>query len=106
MEIDSRATELGYEWFGTERDDARVFTADGRVFIENTSNLYDLIITDTYSNQIYIPFHITTLEYFTAIRTHLNSAGILRNLKAAIYFQIRKQHRYRDHRRLNRMYWN
>lgn len=77
VEIDPRATELGYEWFGTERDDARVFTGDGRLFIENTSNQYDIIITDTYSNQIYIPFHLTTLEYFTALRAHLNSGGIV-----------------------------
>jgi len=77
VEIDARATELGYEWFGTRAEDARTTTADGRMFLTHTSGLYDIIITDTYSNQIYIPFHLTTLEYFSAIRSHLNPGGIV-----------------------------
>ncbi len=77
VEIDRSVTELGYEWFGTEREDARVFTADGRIFIDNSADMYDIIITDTYSNQIYIPFHLTTLEYFSAIRSRLEPGGIV-----------------------------
>jgi spermidine synthase len=77
VEIDPRATELGIEWFGTSRDDARVITADGRFYLENTSQLYNIIISDTYSNQIYIPFHLTTIEYFTALREHLASGGVV-----------------------------
>jgi spermidine synthase len=75
VEIDGRAAELGYRWFNTERDDARTIISDGRTYIGNTSEMYDIIITDTYSNQIYIPFHLTTVEYFTELRAHLNSGG-------------------------------
>ena len=77
VEIDRRASELGIEWFGTSSEDARVITADGRIFINSTPNLYDIIITDAYSNQIYIPFHLTTIEYFTALREHLNTGGVI-----------------------------
>jgi spermidine synthase len=77
VEIDRRASELGNEWFGTGTEDAEEITADGRIFLNSTSNLYDIIITDTYSNQIYIPFHLTTLEYFTALREHLNTGGVV-----------------------------
>lgn len=77
VEIDARVTELGYQWFNTQRDDARAIISDGRTYIENTSNTYDIIITDTYSNQIYIPFHLTTVEYFTELRAHLNSGGVV-----------------------------
>lgn len=75
VEIDGRAAELGYLWFNTQRDDARMIISDGRTYIGNTSETYDIIITDTYSNQIYIPFHLTTVEYFTELKAHLNSGG-------------------------------
>lgn len=77
VEIDGRATELGYEWFGTRPEDARMINSDGRVFLESSTDTYDIIITDTYSNQIYIPFHMTTLEYFAALKSHLSSGGIV-----------------------------
>ncbi len=77
VEIDGRAAELGYQWFNTQRDDARMIISDGRTYIENTSEKYDIIITDTYSNQIYIPFHLTTVEYFTELKAHLNSGGVV-----------------------------
>ncbi len=77
VEIDRRTTELGYEWFGSTPEDGEVFTADGRMYLGVTSEMYDVIVTDTYSNQIYIPFHMTTQEYFTSVREHLNPGGIL-----------------------------
>lgn len=77
VEIDRRATELGYEWFGSSPADAEVITADGRIYLETSSEMYDIVITDTYSNQIYIPFHLTTIEYFRAIRARMNQGGIL-----------------------------
>jgi len=77
VEIDGRVAELGYLWFNTQRDDARMIISDGRTYIENTTETYDIIITDTYSNQIYIPFHLTTVEYFTELRAHLNSGGVV-----------------------------
>lgn len=77
VEIDGRAVELGHRWFNTGRDDARFIISDGRTYIENTTEMYDIIISDTYSNQIYIPFHLATKEYFTAMRDHLENGGIV-----------------------------
>lgn len=77
VEIDPSASDIGEEWFGTAGDDFEVTNADGRIFLANSSDTYDIIITDTYSNQIYIPFHLTTVEYFTALREHLNPGGII-----------------------------
>jgi len=77
VEIDPRASELGYEYFGGSSDEYTTHEADGRIFIESAEDNWDIIITDTYSNQIYIPFHLTTLEYFQALRDHLNPGGII-----------------------------
>lgn len=77
VEIDGRAVELGHRWFNTARDDADFIVSDGRAFIENSKEMYDVIISDTYSNQIYIPFHLATREYFTALRDHLEGGGLV-----------------------------
>ncbi len=77
VDIDPRTIELGFDWFGTRRDDAEFHVSDGRLFVEQTREIFDVIIVDTYSNQIYIPFHLTTLEYFTAISGRLAPGGIV-----------------------------
>ncbi len=77
VELDGRAVELGYEWFGTGPADARFTVADGRVFVESSSRTWDIIISDTYSNQIYIPFHLATREYFLALERRLSAGGIV-----------------------------
>lgn len=77
VEIDPRATEMGYLYFGSSPDEYTTHTADGRIFMESAEDRWDIIITDTYSNQIYIPFHLTTLEYFESLRDHLNPGGIV-----------------------------
>jgi spermidine synthase len=77
VDIDPRTIELGFDWFGTERDDAEFVVSDGRLFVEQSREPFDVIIIDTYSNQIYIPFHLTTLEYFTAISDRLAPGGIV-----------------------------
>lgn len=77
VELDGRAVELGFEWFGTEPGDARFSVADGRVFAERASHTWDIIISDTYSNQIYIPFHLATREYFQALKERLSPGGMV-----------------------------
>ncbi len=62
VEIDRRATELGYEWFGSTPEDGEVFTSDGRMYLAATSEMYDVIVTDTYSNQIEIIIKIVNWD--------------------------------------------
>jgi spermidine synthase len=77
VEIDPRPPVLGVEWFGTRPGDARSIISDGRLYVAHTDSTYDIIITDAYSNQVYIPFQLTTLEYFTTLRSRLNEGGIV-----------------------------
>ena len=44
-------------------------TADGRVYLEQTEKRYDLIAIDAY-RQPYVPFQLTTLEFFRLARSH------------------------------------
>jgi hypothetical protein len=51
-------------------------TADGRVYLEKTSKRYDLIAVDAY-RQPYVPFQLTTREFFQLVRSHLTRDGIV-----------------------------
>lgn len=77
VEIDPRPPVLGLEWFGTRPEDARSIISDGRLFVAQTDSTYDIIITDAYSNQVYIPFQLTTYEYFSTLSSRLDDGGIV-----------------------------
>jgi spermidine synthase len=53
-----------------------VYVQDGRYFLANTTQTYDVIAVDAYRPP-YIPFHLTTREFFQQIYEHLNQDGVM-----------------------------
>jgi spermidine synthase len=53
-----------------------VFERDGRYFLRDSKSTYDIIAVDAYRPP-YIPFHLTTREFFSDIKNHLNDDGVL-----------------------------
>lgn len=76
VEIDGRITEAGYRYFDMDREGLTTHTADGRYFLRTVEEKYDLIVMDAY-RQPYIPFHLTTFEFFGEARDHLSDRGVL-----------------------------
>jgi len=81
VEIDAKIVELGKTYFDLAADDARypnykVYAEDARAWLQKTSTKYDLIGLDAYQ-QPYIPFHLATVEFFQAVKAHLNAAGVV-----------------------------
>ena len=76
VEIDGRISEVGYRYFDMEREGLTTHTADGRYFLRTVEKKYDLIVMDAY-RQPYIPFHLTTFEFFGEVRDHLSDRGVL-----------------------------
>jgi spermidine synthase len=77
VEIDPAVTEAGRRFLGLDDNRRlRVFTADGRPFLERTHKRYDLIVVDAY-RQPYVPFYLATHEFFELARRHLRAGGIL-----------------------------
>lgn len=75
VEIDPELTELGREWFGLEdRPGLRLIHEDARPFLRNADRKYDAIFVDAY-RQPYIPFYLTTEEFFDLVRERLNPGG-------------------------------
>jgi predicted membrane-bound spermidine synthase len=75
VEIDPVIADLAYEYFGLgEVENLDLAVEDGRYFLNITDGSYDLIILDAY-HQPYIPFQLTTVEFFETARDRLNPGG-------------------------------
>src|SRR5579859_6781606 len=76
VEIDPAIVDVGRKYFGMNEPNLHVHTQDGRTFLETTAAQYDLVAIDAFQ-QPYIPFQLTTHEFFTDIRSHLSSTGVV-----------------------------
>ncbi len=76
VEIDGAIVDVGRRYFAMNEPNLQVFVQDGRVFLETTDRRYDVIAVDAY-RQPYIPFHLTTVEFFRLVRDHLTARGVV-----------------------------
>jgi spermidine synthase len=74
VELDPDLTRIGERYFGLRGPRLHLVTADGRVFIRRPGPSYGTIIVDAY-RQPYIPFHLTTEEFFAEVRSRLDRGG-------------------------------
>lgn len=75
VEIDQKIIDLSYKYFKMNKY-VNVVCDDGRNFIARDKKTYDIILVDAYSS-ISAPFHMTTTEFFTLCKNHLNDDGIM-----------------------------
>ena len=78
VEIDGRVNEVGYKYFNMDREGLDTHAADGRYFLRGpeADDEYDLVVIDAY-RQPYIPFHLTTVEFFGEVKEHLSERGVV-----------------------------
>ncbi|HET6515661.1 MAG TPA: fused MFS/spermidine synthase [Thermodesulfovibrionales bacterium] len=76
IEIDPKVITIAREYFALT-DRTRVYNQDGRIFLNLISKKYDIIIVDAFTQQIYIPFHLTTENFFREAKQKMNAHGIL-----------------------------
>ncbi|WP_236006220.1 fused MFS/spermidine synthase [Paradesulfitobacterium ferrireducens] len=77
VEIDPDIIPLGTKFFGLKGNEGEVINSDARIFLTSKKEKADLIIVDAYSQQIYIPFHLATQEFYREVKAHLEPEGIL-----------------------------
>lgn len=80
VEIDPQILDVGRRYFALGAGSPRfphytVYAQDARYWLASTSRTYDVIGVDAYQ-QPYIPFHLTTVEFFGEVRTHLRPDGV------------------------------
>jgi spermidine synthase len=76
VEIDPALTEVGEKLFDLRAPRLRLHTADARPFLRRSSARWDVIVVDAY-RQPYIPFYLTTKEFFGEVRDHLTPRGVV-----------------------------
>jgi spermidine synthase len=76
VEIDSELTKLGRRFFDLRNPRLEVFHEDARPFLRRTDRRYDVIGVDVY-RQPYIPFYLTTREFFELARDRLEPGGVV-----------------------------
>jgi spermidine synthase len=75
-EIDPEILAAGREYFDMNEPNLNAVAQDGRYFLANSPRSYDVIAIDAYRPP-YIPFHLTTREFFAQVRDHLTENGVV-----------------------------
>lgn len=77
VELDPAIVRVAYLYFGLEDlPTLKAVAEDGRVYLRQTNRHFDVIAVDAYRPP-YIPFHLATVEFFTLVREHLASDGVV-----------------------------
>jgi spermidine synthase len=76
VEIDSELSEIGRRYFDMNNPRLHLYHEDARPFLRRIDARYDVISVDAY-RQPYIPFYLTTVEFFETVRDRLARGGVL-----------------------------
>ena len=75
VEIDEKITDLAEKFFALP-EETDVVTYDGRAFLNSVERKYDVILVDAYQD-ITIPFQMSSIEFFSLVKEHLDPDGVL-----------------------------
>ncbi|MBO0782998.1 MAG: fused MFS/spermidine synthase, partial [Ktedonobacteraceae bacterium] len=75
VEIDGEIVNLAQQYFQMNEPNLNVVVQDGRYFLQSSPKKYDIIGIDAYQ-QPYVPFQLTTTEFFQEVRSHLSPTGV------------------------------
>jgi spermidine synthase len=76
VEIDPDILSVGHRYFHLDDARAHEVVADARYWLDTQAGHYDVVVLDAYT-QPYIPFHLTTREFFQRVKAHLNPGGAI-----------------------------
>lgn len=78
VELDPQIIAVGQAYFNMNQPNLTPIAADGRAWLaqQPPDAQWDLIAVDAYRPP-YIPFHLTTVEFFQLVRGHLTPDGVL-----------------------------
>jgi len=76
VEIDSELSEIGKRYFDMNNPRLALHHEDARPWLRKTDERYDVISVDAY-RQPYIPFYLSTKEFFELVRDRLAPGGVL-----------------------------
>ena len=75
-EIDPEIIQVGRQYFDMNEPNLEAIAEDGRVGLARSHKKYTVIAVDAYRPP-YIPWHLTTREFFQMVRDHLTEDGVV-----------------------------
>ncbi len=77
VELDPAVVELAKKYFGIKDEpNFHVATRDGRLFLSESKERYDIILIDAYRGP-FVPFHLLTKEFYQLVKDHLADGGVV-----------------------------
>jgi spermidine synthase len=76
VELDGELTKVGRDLFDLHGPHLHTYTADARPWLYASTRRFDVIMVDAY-RQPYIPFYLTTEEFFALVRDRLEPGGLV-----------------------------
>jgi len=77
VELDPAIVDVAHRWFALPRDERlHVDVEDGREWLKAHDERWDAIVLDAYYSDS-LPFHLTTQEFMTLVRSRLKPGGVV-----------------------------
>jgi spermidine synthase len=77
VELDPTVVELAKKYFGIkEEPNFAIVNRDGRLFLSESKERYDIILIDAYRGP-FVPFHLLTKEFYQIVKDHLADGGVV-----------------------------
>lgn len=77
VELDGQIVDVARRHFQLDEQAITVVVDDGRNFMQSTDQQFDLIFVDVFTNEYYIPWHMTTVEFITTLADHQPADGMM-----------------------------
>jgi spermidine synthase len=76
-ELDPAVISLAKKYFGVDSTDRlHIHSRDGRVYLNQSKDKYDVILLDAYRGP-FVPFHLTTQEFYRLVKSRLADGGVV-----------------------------
>src|SRR5579859_198601 len=75
IEIDPAIVQAGRDYFDMREPKLNVIVQDGRLALQQSTKHYDVVGIDAYRVP-YVPWNLTTVEFFQQVRDHLTPNGV------------------------------
>lgn len=77
VELDGQIVDVAKRYFHLAEQPIDIVVDDGRNFMQSTDQQFDLIFIDVFTNEYYIPWHMTTLEFMETLAEHQPDDGMI-----------------------------
>jgi spermidine synthase len=76
IELDPAIIQAGVDYFALDEPNINLIAGDGRYELNQLNAQYDVITIDAYKVP-YIPWHLTTQDFFEEVQAHLQADGVV-----------------------------